>query len=320
VTAMRSHIQPMRKAAAALTRAVLHSTGVTPGRARRQKRMRILFAHEVGAASIPSDVFRAQMEFLKNDLRVVPLSEIVDGLRNGAPEADGAVALTFDDGLRSHYTVVRPILMELGLPATFYVCPGLIDRGERLWNNDLRARMQWMRRSSLQRLLASVHSPSDDISAVVEWLKTLSQERLQSIRSVIVGESEGFEPTESQRDAYDSMTWADVLDLPQDLITVGSHTMNHPILATLENADIEYELRESKRVLEEKLGRPVEHFCYPNGTVTETAVSIAREIYVSASTTRYAFVNEKDSPHLLPRILLPRSIPTLSWRLSHPGA
>jgi peptidoglycan/xylan/chitin deacetylase (PgdA/CDA1 family) len=34
-------------------------------------------------------------------------------------------ALTFDDGWRDGVTTVLPMLLELGIPATFYVCPGL---------------------------------------------------------------------------------------------------------------------------------------------------------------------------------------------------
>jgi peptidoglycan/xylan/chitin deacetylase (PgdA/CDA1 family) len=34
--------------------------------------------------------------------------------------------LTFDDGFRSWLTDVAPLLERLGVPATFYVCPGLL--------------------------------------------------------------------------------------------------------------------------------------------------------------------------------------------------
>ena len=40
--------------------------------------------------------------------------------------ARAQVALTFDDGLRNNVEVAYPLLHRLGLPATFFVCPGLI--------------------------------------------------------------------------------------------------------------------------------------------------------------------------------------------------
>src|SRR5205814_4051599 len=97
---------------------------------------------------------------------VVPLEKL--GRRNGRPR----VALTFDDGLRSNVEVAYPILRKLGLTATFYVCPGLIERGEWLWNHEARQRLLSLPQGSLKELAASIGAPAE-VEAFVEWLKTL---------------------------------------------------------------------------------------------------------------------------------------------------
>jgi peptidoglycan/xylan/chitin deacetylase (PgdA/CDA1 family) len=44
--------------------------------------------------------------------------------------AEDEVALTFDDGWADALTVAAPLLHELAVPATFYVCPGLFGNTE----------------------------------------------------------------------------------------------------------------------------------------------------------------------------------------------
>ena len=56
--------------------------------------------------------------------RFVPASALADD------PADDAAALTFDDGWADALAVAAPLLGELGVPATFYVCPGLFGNTE----------------------------------------------------------------------------------------------------------------------------------------------------------------------------------------------
>jgi peptidoglycan/xylan/chitin deacetylase (PgdA/CDA1 family) len=70
------------------------------------------------------------------------------------------------------------------------------------------------------------------------------------------------------------LIWPEIIHLARQGIEIGSHTITHPNLTRLEKADLEKEIRESKTILEDKLGAPVETFCYPggkrNGAVVET--------------------------------------------------
>lgn len=67
--------------------------------------------------------------------------------------------------------------------------------------------------------------------------------------------------------------WEEI-KLMQDsgLITFGSHTANHPNLAGVSSPEtMRDEIQGSKKILEEKLGRKVESFCYPGGRFTKAA-------------------------------------------------
>ena len=67
----------------------------------------------------------------------------------------------------------------------------------------------------------------------------------------------------------DYMSWAQIKELSESgLITIGSHSMNHPNLSEIESEqEMESEILESKNILEESLGRKVDLFSYPFGGV-----------------------------------------------------
>lgn len=57
-------------------------------------------------------------------INLILLLGVVADLRAQQPVPDKLVVLTFDDSVRSHYTIVRPILKEFGFGATFFITEG----------------------------------------------------------------------------------------------------------------------------------------------------------------------------------------------------
>lgn len=91
--------------------------------------------------------------------------------------------------------------------------------------------------------------------------------------------------------------WKQLQEMVQSgLITVASHTVNHLRLDTLSPEKIDYELKESKRVLEQQLGVPIQYFTYPEGDfietvkhkVTESGYKAALSMSLDAQTERVA--------------------------------
>lgn len=76
---------------------------------------------------VEPDRFRRQVELLKRrGYSFVTVSEFVRHM-NGKPPTK-LCALTFDDGTDDNTSTLRELLEELGVPATIYVCPGLLGR------------------------------------------------------------------------------------------------------------------------------------------------------------------------------------------------
>jgi peptidoglycan/xylan/chitin deacetylase (PgdA/CDA1 family) len=85
----------------------------------------ILLYHRVGPyrgeISLPLEVFKRQLEYLRTRTRVLSLEE---ALRDGS---GGSVVVTFDDGYPEFHDKVLPLLEGNGIPAVLYLCTGLVQ-------------------------------------------------------------------------------------------------------------------------------------------------------------------------------------------------
>jgi peptidoglycan/xylan/chitin deacetylase (PgdA/CDA1 family) len=88
----------------------------------------ILTYHSISEGDSPLKVspslFAEQMEWLRDNVRVAPLSEVVAALAGRRPLPERTVVLTFDDGFRDFYSSAAPVLRRLRLPATVFLPTG----------------------------------------------------------------------------------------------------------------------------------------------------------------------------------------------------
>lgn len=98
------------------------------------------------------------------------------------------------------------------------------------------------------------------------------------------------------------MNWEQIKELAQASIDFGSHTVNHPDLTTLSPQEVERELAESKREIEQHTSRPVHHFCYPYGRWNQATRDATLRHYSSACSTIAGTVRNTEDAQLLPRV------------------
>lgn len=76
------------------------------------------------------------------------------------------------------------------------------------------------------------------------------------------------------------LTWQEITEMHNSgLIDFQSHTNSHIDLTAAENALVREELIRSKRLLSDKLGKPVDFFAYPKGRANEKTKSIVGEYF-----------------------------------------
>lgn len=250
--------------------------------------------------------FRWQMELLANCFNVMPLHDAIDYLaKERMPPR--AVCISFDDGYRSVHDFALPILKEFALPATVFVTSGYIG-GDNMWNDRIIEAVKSLPSGQLdlREIGLGVYSVENlvdrklTVNRLIEFFKYLPPKvRVELTRKLeeLVGNnlSHGLMLTRQM-----------VLNLAQQGIEIGAHTITHPILASLENENARYEITVGKQQLEAITGQPVRLFAYPNGKVgmdfDERHAQMAKEAGFSAAfTTSMGAATGKHDRFQLPR-------------------
>ena len=73
------------------------------------------------------------------------------------------------------------------------------------------------------------------------------------------------------------LDWSEVAHLASlPGLEIGSHTLSHPYLPRLSEAEARAEIEDSRQRIGERIGRQVRAFCYPSGDVGEREARLAR--------------------------------------------
>lgn len=117
------------------------------------------------------------------------------------------------------------------------------------------------------------------------------------------------------------MSRGQLLALPEDLVTIGSHTLTHPYLPLLPDPDARRELSESREKLEQMLNRKIRLFSFPFGGFNERLVEICREAgYQRIFTTLPEFAFEDPGQFVVGRVRVDPTDWPLEFRMKLAGA
>lgn len=260
---------------------------------------------------VSSDEFHRQLRWLKQNYDVVSLADVEDAIRTDRARPKLA-AITIDDGYENNLTVARPILRDLSLPATVFVTVNVIEE-QRPYDHDrveLALRCTEEPRVELasngDRRVFQLDSPvsrGQAIYSIKGWISKLSGERAIELREQLLSQCWRDEYLEQHRVAYRPMTWTQVKRLADEGIEIGSHTLTHPHLARIGDDQVRLELGESRRILEQRIARPVTRISYPHGSFDQRTERIASETgYTSAFTSNPWFSGAAPTRYAIPRI------------------
>lgn len=309
----------MQKAKASLKPAIhgiAYGVGLSTRLSLASGRSFILMYHGVSDEADRSGSFEKQLAYLNRHFDIVSVEHLLSRIKNGSRQGKIPVAITFDDGLKNNFTHVAPVLRKHHIPATFFVCPALVDSGAWLWNIEARLRLMSLPAAGLQTFLTRNEIPGSTAEAAIDWMKEQPIAVRQVIEQRIRAATPSFVPSQEQHQRYDLMNWSEIAALPE-LITIGSHTNHHPILTTLNQEELLEEITGSKNALENRLQRPCHLFCYPNGSNDASVVHAVSQHYKAALCVDEGYVSPADDPYQLKRIAVQpeTGMPQFTWQL-----
>lgn len=106
------------------------------------------------------------------------------------------------------------------------------------------------------------------------------------------------------------MSWDDIIKLAKSGMDIGSHSLSHIDFRKIDYNRTYLELNDSKKIIEDKIGKPVISFSFPYGFSSKNAHKIAKEIgYRYVFDSKHGVINEcNSSEKILPRNSINRSM------------
>lgn len=175
------------------------------------------------------------------------------------------INISFDDGFRDVYIHAFPILRKHNIPFTIYLTTDFPDGKADLW---------WIQLEKDR----SVDEYEKIIKAIYESGRPMAEEMHRLTQTV------------SDRNlCLDlALSWAEVKEMVETgLCTIGSHSVTHPGLIRIDAKECFSELKESKRIIEDKLGVEVAHFSYPHSMQDERVQKKVAEVGYRSATLGY---------------------------------
>ncbi|HAC87609.1 polysaccharide deacetylase family protein [Marinobacter sp.] len=233
---------------------------------------RILMYHRIASNSaqgaLDVDTFRHQMQTIKQELSPISLEDLMTAHERGAVP-DNAVVITFDDGYADFYDYAFPVLREEGMPCTLFVTTGFVNGDLWLWPDRLRfcadqTTCNHVSFPEIKKEFSVSENRHEVWNTLADHCLELPDKEKNSFIQRVADRFQVTLPT-SAPSQYKGLSWDQVREISRAGIEIGSHSVSHPILTSLDPDELQRELVVSRETIESELVQTVRAFCYPNG-------------------------------------------------------
>ncbi len=258
---------------------------------------------EVDAAT-----FGWHMQLVARYFTPLTLSEAIERLYTDSLPRH-ALCVTFDDGYADNHSVALPLLRRWNVPATFFVTTAHLNGGM-MWSDGVIEALRVVPGDylNLEDIGLGNHSLSGTKDRATAALAILLKARYLHPRDRLalverLTDNIGTLPVDRLM-----MTAEQILALRGTGMEIGGHTVSHPILAQVSDAEGWDEIVRNKEELESVLGEKLRLFAYPNGSPGKDYAArhidmVKRAGYTAAVSTAWGAATSAVDRYQLPRVM-----------------
>lgn len=217
--------------------------------------------------------------FLKQGYTFITPDQLTAIAAGKEPFPSLAVILTVDDGWKNNKNNIAAVAKFYNIPVTIFASTQPIATGEAYWWSYIAA-------ANKKGLV------KESVSALKHVSNEERMDILNKVKSQLTLEREALTINEIQEIEANTP------------VTIGSHTVTHPILTKCSDAQSSFEISESRKILQQWLLKDVNHFAYPNGEYTDREINFLKESgYKTAFTTKPQYITADNFANMytLPR-------------------
>lgn len=218
--------------------------------------------------------FKEDLNFLLRNYTPVSLFDAISFLKNNKPLPEKAILFTFDDGFREIYDIVAPILLEKGVPATFFVSSGFIDNENLAYQHKASLLVEYFKeatslniREKINEILAKNGVNYEDIASGILSIKYQQKDVIDEIAQSI---NIDFNDYLLKNEPF--LTSHQIQRLIKQGFAIGAHSIDHPLYSLLTLKEQVYQTIESVKYIREKYCLNYGAFAFPhsdNGVTKE---------------------------------------------------
>ena len=219
--------------------------------------------------SCDEENFRRYMIFLKKHFRIVSLEELTAIIESNKPVTEKLALITFDDGYADNYHLAYPILKSLQLSATFFITTSLVDSDITPWWDEIAWHVKhcagksiclndWSQAIKIDKLVSK-----QNIRSVLQRVKSTPaaiDSQLQQLKEI----SKSPIPDENKKNMF--ISWQQLIEMSENNMSIGTHSHTHKVFTCLTEDELNFELEESKRLIELNLAKSIDSLSYPVGS------------------------------------------------------
>lgn len=240
--------------------------------------------HRINGRHITAEHFEKQLQYFKKRFTIVPLRQLCEMKVQGIIPRERTIALTFDDGFLNNLTTALPLLEKYKIHATFFICTAGISDQTYSHPTD---RVDLIRISGEPKSIQingenffrkghQVVSGKDGEHAY-QYINKLSFEQWLKANRDLKDQLD-VKTTQQYNELYQLLDEPSVRDLlKSELVTAGSHSHHHINLSTLAPGEVQYQLQESKTVLN-SYSQSADTVAFPYGFYNNHTIAIAKDV------------------------------------------
>ncbi len=221
------------------------------------------------------ETFRQLLEKLVQDYQFTTFENANKAIKNSDKPL---IILSFDDGYKDFIEEALPILKFFDVPSNHNIVTDCADSNRIIWTQKLNYLFNKLKYSGRfaheiklsDQIYIRVQQPFDDWLPLNNNILFKLFELRMDERNKCIENFENYFTGEKMIYPYRMMNWDDIKQLCNHQVEIGSHTVTHDTLPSIQSEDqLNVEIVKSKQIIEEKTGKECKVFSLPNGQTSK---------------------------------------------------
>jgi len=225
--------------------------------------------------------FDSIISSLKSSYNLVSVDTVYD-FYLGNSNHKNICHITVDDGDKTFYDNIFPVLKKHNISATLFVSPTICKKEENFWFQEISG----YNPLELKRIIGNLYNIPNDILKKYQVENILKAMSIKKIKGIINNYQKA---NRTSRKYFRNITVDQLKEIHSSgFVTIGAHTMNHPILSKEDEEESRYEVCNSISDLSDILNTQIKYFAYPNG-IPEMDFNAREEVFLKDAGINLAF-------------------------------